>query len=517
MSGRARLWTAGALLALLLVLGLLYANHGGDPEPLHGPAHDTERKPQLTLLTGRKQESKKAAPASAPEAAPGTTPAEATPVIKHRVHGRVTDIHNGRALAGAVVRAFVGEDAWDLRDATEGVFSTTSGDDGGYELTMELRELPAHVVLTAELHGYASPSTDHTPEEQVEVAMAYPFAQVQTAGASKVDLPLYPGITFGGTVVDQDGTPIPGVEVLAGERGGETWTRYIENTRTDAKGRFRIYDLTPASVRAKDASGWVEFTHPLHTQVELKDVYKKKESDRLSLRVVMPKGLTIRGTLTHADGTAASNVLVVAYRSKPNDNRRGVHTAEDGTFELQGLARGRVTFRALHGETLTYLRKELRILRSEDDLDLRLERLPDSHAVKRERLLGIEFIKMPDAMHKALEMYKSYHLLITTIDEEVPAPFRDVARPGHVLWNVRSGAGTIASKRDLVEAMLDRVAWRDKFQKKKDLPLADPCRVGIVLGFRTEHMDGTRGTFLHIPRAELEALRSWLESLPDDE
>ena len=513
MTRNARSWVVlGA--ALVVVIAWLLANpfaasdrEDVPPEPGKGKS---TADPVLIVAPGGS--------ALAPET-PATdprTPIEDTPVPRHVIRGRVTDIHDGRPLSGARVRACLGEDGWALRDAAEGVVETSSAEDGRYELAIGVATLPTHVVLTAELVGYASPHTQHVPEDQVEVSAANPRARIEVAGTSTIDLPLYPGITFAGTVVDPRGAPIPGVDVLAGQRG-DSWMSYIENTRTDTSGRFWLYDLKPAKFREADAKGWIQFTHPVHTQVELADVYAKAPSERRALRIVMPRGLDVSGTLTHADGAPAANLLMVAFRGEPNDNRRGSMTAERGEFTLKGLAPGPVVLRAMDATRLTYLRREIRVLRHVEDLDLRLELLPDARNVKRESLLGIEFIAMPDAMHAALEMHASYRLLITAIGDDAPEAFRTDVRPGDVLWSVSGYKGRIESRRDLVEAIVKRVDWMDHWRSKGGHELLDPSTVGVTLGFRSAHMEGTHGRSIPISRKQLAKLRAWLDEHAGDD
>jgi len=224
----------------------------------------------------------------------------------------------------------------------------------------------------------------------------------------------------------------------------------------------------------------------------------------------------VLGALVHADGTPAAGVLVTASRKDPNSNRRGAVTDGQGKFALDGLSPGLLVLQALDAKRLSHVRMEIRLLRSEDDFELRLGVLPDAHLVERERVLGVEFIAMPPVMHAALGMYKSYHLLITEIGADAPAAFRERAQPGNVIWSVRGHREEISSRRDLIEGLVARVDWGDKWRTKGGRPLSDPCSASVTLGIRSAHIEGTTGCYLEFSRRQLEELRAWLASQPEE-
>ena len=250
-----------------------------------------------------------------------------------RVRGLVRD-GAGRPVAGAEI--------WLASDAAGwtggGVVSTTDGS-GRFEVL----HVPDGQSFGAIAHGFQPSSlVDLDGLDTRDGAVNIEF--VLAAG----------GARLAGTVHDADGALVEGALVAVGSDSGrlrfradgsigETWTP--RTAQTDAQGRFALAGLRagshPVQVRAHGHALW-------STRVEL------SAGDTRVLHVALARGARVRGQVTDEAGRVVPRTLVLAFHEPlketylqhgqvdedlPLDGPAAV-AAEDGTFELAGLAPG---------------------------------------------------------------------------------------------------------------------------------------------------------------------------------
>ena len=106
-------------------------------------------------------------------------------------------------------------------------------------------------------------------------------------------------------------------------------------------------------------------------------------------------------------------------------------------------------------------------------------------------------------------------LKITQVTEKAPEALRKYARPGDVPWSV--GNKDVTSRREVVQGVVERCDFIDKYRKLGGHPLKRMVSVGMVVGSRRDYMAGTNTQGLAIPRTEVDAMREWLANQPNDD
>jgi hypothetical protein len=508
-----RAWTVSCLLLLLAALGVALAVAWSQRAPdlpprAPEPAAQSPGSDPAPLLLGTRPASG-AVPRVEEDVPP---PPLDAPKIQHRfvVRGVVRDAAMGYALPEVRVLGCIGCDGRDLRTVPDAVASVSDGD-GRYELAFLIDRLPCRLAFTALHPGHRTPHAALARDGEVEIPRT--TLEVAAAGEETLDFALWPGTHVAGIVVDENGARLGGVSVVATLRAPK-YTTYVEWLETDATGTFSIHDLTlPEGEEEAGAKGTLAFTHPAHVSANVDDVFAIDPTTRRTLRIVMPHGLTLAGTLEKSDGTPAADVLVEALRADPKDNLRGAYTDARGSFAVEGLAPGRVTLRALSAADLSSVAREITLLRSEEGIRLRLAPLAFARSAPRERALGLEFVVVPEAEREALGIYKDYALLITDVTNEALPAFLEHARVGDCLWRV--GERAVRSARDVSAGIVEQVDRFDEWRRKGGRPLEPTCPVRFVIGIRRPGFAGTNTQQMTLPRGQVEEFRRWLAEHPE--
>lgn len=188
-------------------------------------------------------------------------------------------------------------------------------------------------------------------------------AEVAAGGITSLDLVLEDVGTLSGTVVDEKGVPVGGIEIstrllTAGGRGG-----WGGDHSTDDAGNFTIEGLRPGDYRVLAQRGWSDTLRKPGTTDDA------KQGERVTVRpgqvatvklVVESQSGTIKGTVVDIDGQPVSDAFVSAaresdaagaQRTNVQDTRwswmdKPVLTGTDGAFTLAKLSPGTYTLRA---------------------------------------------------------------------------------------------------------------------------------------------------------------------------
>ena len=126
--------------------------------------------------------------------------------------------------------------------------------------------------------------------------------EVTPGAEAEASLKLKPSLYFRGTVVDEQGKPISGVEVSA----NASYTRSsggIERTATNPDGSFELFCYPEKLPDIGDGAGrgLVFFFHPDYIDTRIDDIYALAPKDRESVRVVLRTGYKVTGTVIGAD------------------------------------------------------------------------------------------------------------------------------------------------------------------------------------------------------------------------
>ena len=280
---------------------------------------------------------------------------DAITVADAPVTGVVWEVDAGAVIKGKVLtrsgEPVEGADVW--ARTTGGAARTKvgwggdeSGRDGSYELT-GLK--PGTYRLEVSSTKGAAPKDGYK-------------AEVVAGGVTTKDLVLEDVGTLSGTVVDEKGVPVAGIEIstrlLSGGRNGWGGDR-----STDDAGNFTIEGLRAGDYRVLAQRGWSDTLRKPGTTDDA------KQGERVTVRanqvatvklVVESQTGTIKGTVVDVDGQPVGDAFVSAaresdaagaQRTNVQDTRwswmdKPVLTGTDGTFTLTKLSPGTYTLRA---------------------------------------------------------------------------------------------------------------------------------------------------------------------------
>ncbi|KFA93179.1 hypothetical protein Q664_10840 [Archangium violaceum Cb vi76] len=249
--------------------------------------------------------------------------------------GTTLHLHVPRSLSGRVLRSGGNGEAG-LRVRLEGQ---------GLQGLIQTREQGDFHLAGLPPGSYAL-----TVREGRELAMATVLIP-EDRDATDVRLTLEPCAEVAGRVSRPTGEPIPRaeVELLLG-RGG-TWRKMLATT--SAEGRFRFECMERGQVRLSfKARGHVSPPEPLAGELNAGGTFPAD--------AVLPPAAPARGRIVNPGGRGVGGVRIVLTAL---DGRSGgsATTAEDGSFEVDGLAPGRYAYELSPGERFQAARGEVRL------------------------------------------------------------------------------------------------------------------------------------------------------------
>lgn len=297
------------------------------------------------------------------------------------LRGRVTS-EKGEPLADVRVCVAVPAAPMHLidRDPEHRVLETRTDADGGFRLEVGDVDDTMSASVDAMKPGY----------ERLSGALFYGGDRREfelTAGKeTKASFVLKPALYFRGVVVDEQGKPIPGVEIGGCASIPGTLVAGIEATRTQWDGTFELfnYPFKLDKGRLAGARGSVYIGHPDYIESSIPDVYELPEGDRQTIRIALSSGVRLSGQLLDLVGEPAPGVLVKAY-SGAKQNRKAAMTDNGGRFVLPALEPGVVELRAEPFDRNQKVRRKFKLAADRDGLVVRLKPIdlpPDLRSVR---------------------------------------------------------------------------------------------------------------------------------------
>lgn len=413
------------------------------------------------------------------------------------LHGRVTN-EAGEALSGARVRVAVPETDMrfvDLRKEHR-LVETKTGNDGRYRLEIPDIVRPTTISIDAAQPEY----------RRLNGTLMSGHVTTRKTGpgfVAEADISLTPAIYFKGTVVDEQGKPIPGVAISAnansaGGSGG------VERTISQADGSFELFNYSAERflVQGAIANGAVSFDHPDYLESGLADIYTVPERERKSLRVVLRSGRTVAGRVIDATGKPVPQVLVKAALPD-NWSRKATLTDDQGRFRIRGLARGVQTLSVQAWKIQQSSSQVLIVIGDQTDLEVRLKAAPIAPGVESHTLLGMKLTDLTPKTQDAYGLWWSRGSGALILD-----PGRDSERfkagelrAGNWFWEV--GETQVNNVREFVERVLREADGQDP----------DKTTVRVVYGFSDVDGDGNNTQYLHLTPDDIVELKEVLKRL----
>jgi hypothetical protein len=400
--------------------------------------------------------------------------------------GRVTN-EAGEPLREA--RVIVAIPARDMRfvDAKHNTLEAHTDEKGEYRLEIPTIK-PTVVSLDVMKPGYRrSVGTLMSGGDAKEVSVA-PGAKAE---ASFV---LQPALYLKGSVVDEDGQQICGVEIganVAFARG----TGGVERTASKSDGSFELFNYSvEPRVGEEAARGLVTFEHPDYIASRIKDSYAFSPAERESIRIVLPTGRKVSGTVHDVAGRPVSNVMVEAFLQNGRE-RKATTTDANGEFRLRGLAGGPSMLRAHALELNQKVKLPIDLDGDKSGVDLRLEAISLAAVPEVVGVLGMTLTDLTPELESVYELHHDRGALILDPGEDPDRLEIGQLMEGNNFWMV--GMKRVGSVREFVAQILAEAAQQD----------TDEYSVRVVYSFRNLDHIGTNTQYLKLTKGDIDQLR----------
>jgi hypothetical protein len=435
--------------------------------------------------------------AALPLAAAGQEPKTATeaPVLR----GRVTS-KDGAPLPGVRVRVAV--PATDMRFVDAGThhmkLETISGADGEYRLAFPDLRARTTVSIDAMVPGF---------RRLVGTLMAGGDARkidVEPGKTAEANLELEPARYLSGTVVDERGQPVSGVQVSANfsfDRGSGG----IERTTSAADGAFEIfnYPVEPHKFRAMEGKGMIFFSHPDYIGARVDDIDAITAERRGDLRIVLPTGRRVTGTVLDEAGRPVANAQVeVALNT--GAGRKGTVTDADGRFALRGLNAGQTILNTRALAIKQKAKLPMALDGDKDGIEVRLQPITLPADLKRYAVLGMQLADATPELKSAYDLFFDRGAVILDPGPEYGRLKVGQLAEGESFWIV--GNKRIAGVREFVDQILTEAGGG----------ATEEYTVRVVFSFRRPDMVGSNTQHMRLNQVDIRQLKALSERLSEE-
>ncbi len=331
------------------------------------------------------------------------------------------------------------------------------------------------------------------------------MSNVAPGAEAEASLKLKPSLYFRGTVVDEQGKPISGVNVsanasYAGSSGG------IERTATNPDGSFELfcYPEKLPDIGDGQGKGVVYLTHPDYIDAQVNDVYSLALKDRGSVRVVLPTGYKVTGTVLGRTGKPVPHAMIKAVH-KAGGHRKATLTDANGKFALRGLHAGLTLLSVRNMEIKQKAEVPMALNGDKIDLEVRLKPIVVPGGVKSYSVLGMQLADVTPELKSAYDLrYPDRGALILD-----PGPDADRLKIGDLVegdafWMV--GDRRVGSVREFVDRLL----------AEPGIQIEGERRIRVVYSFMRVDSEGNNTQYIRLTEDEREQLQMLSEQLAAD-
>jgi hypothetical protein len=329
--------------------------------------------------------------------------------------------------------------------------------------------------------------------------------EVDPGAEVEATLPLLPARYFAGVVVDEQGKPIASSQVIStfAFKDGEG---YVEMTSSGPDGSFELfnYPLIPALLVGLElGKGVVMFTHADYMGARIDDVYAVEPDQRGKLRVVLPTGRKVAGTVLDAAGKPVPKAMVdVDY--KVEGHRKATLTDANGRFVLRGLDGGPSTLNVLATEIKQSARLPLALDADKDSLEVRLQPIVLPAKMKTYDVLGMTLTDVTPDLKATYDLYHDRGAVILDPGPDFKRLDIGTLAEGFNFWLV--GERPIHSVREFV----------DQIVKEAGDQAADPSSIRVVYTFKTPEQVGSMTSTLKLTKDDIARLKTLSDRLKAD-
>ncbi|WP_318569665.1 right-handed parallel beta-helix repeat-containing protein [Salinigranum marinum] len=269
-----------------------------------------------------------------------------------RVSGWVTN-ESGAPIEDAFVNVYIDDGTG---AASLGAFTFTSAS-GQYAAEVDLPAGESSVDVKVEFTDtddvYASRYYDDATRYSDATAVTVPGGETRFVSES---LPVADDVTggFSGTVTNESGDPLPGIEVTAFRDDGTGSFRAWTTESTDAQGRYDI-DVEPANPSDNRVTVKLRFTDPtweyaqewnssgyqdIRTMADATEISALVGDSRVRNEELERNVVTVSGVVRNEAGDSLEDILVVTYRKEADGgftqyDSAATYTDEFGRYETE--------------------------------------------------------------------------------------------------------------------------------------------------------------------------------------
>lgn len=226
-----------------------------------------------------------------------------------------------------------------------------------------------------------------------------PFPSNRT---QEITIKLNRALYVAGVVVDESGRPCPGV-IVESTLEDEQSTTYVAFDRTDAAGRFQIFDFPPGP-RGVGSRGQLTFRHREKLTLGIDDVYALTEAARSQLRVTLAAGNTLDGRITTATGAPATNAIVEAISASESAAQRTTRTDAAGRFHFDALPDGKVNVHAHSPAFDEQVRQTIQLSNATPALTLQMKPVVLDHPPQSVQLFGMTLVDVTPELQTTYDL-----------------------------------------------------------------------------------------------------------------
>ncbi len=421
------------------------------------------------------------------------------------LRGRATN-KAGLALPGVRVRVAV--PAIDMRFADASpdhlILEARSDVNGDYRLELPMIRERTTLTMDAMMPGY---------RRLVGTIMGGGDArriEVEPGKTAEASFALEPARYYGGTVVDQQGKPIEGVEVT-GTLVSPRSTTYVEQTKTSPGGVFEIFGFPDGQValaNAGEVNGLITFSHPNSIESKSENIDAIERNQRERLRIVMASGHQVTGTVLDVAGKPVANAMVKAVLSNAvvthqgdETHRKATVTDATGKFALRGLSGGLTTLSVRALGIKQKIQMAMALDGDQNNLEIRLQPTMLPADLKKYVVLGIELTDVTQETKAAYDLYLDRGAVILDPGKDFDRLKIGEIAEGYCFWLV--GEKPVNSVREFVNQIIAETGGRD----------ADEYSVRVVYTFSTPEFEGTNTQHLKLTKDDLKQLQAVADQL----
>jgi len=316
-------------------------------------------------------------------------------------------------------------------------------------------------------------------------------------------LALEPARYISGTVVDEQGRPIPSAQIGAYNvfnRG----TGGVERTASGPDGSFEVFNFSvdPGGFKGLPGKGIILFSHPDYITYRVEDIDAIEPDRRGNLRIVLPTGRKVAGTVLGVDGKPISGAMVEAVLDSGSD-RKATLTDPAGAFALRGLKGGPTTLTARALPIKQKARLPMALDGDKAGLEVRLQAMALPADLKVHDVLGMRLADLTPELKSAYDLSVKRGALILDPGADFDRLKIGEIAEGYCFWLV--GESRFDGVRGFVDRLLAETA--------NAAPTAQEYSVRVVYSFRTPEFVGTNTQYMKLTKDDLKALRELAERL----